>query len=421
MSRRALGLLLVAAALVAGSGCSPASEPDQAATSSQTSTDAEQVGHDGGATAVLAFAGDVHFEGTSASTTELGSAFDVLAQADLAVVNLETAVTTGGTKVEKQFAFRAPPAAMTALEDAGIDAVTIANNHGMDYGASGLEDTLAAGKEAGLPVLGAGDDVEDAFAPLRVEPKGVPVSVIAATDVIDSSVQTAWTATATKPGLASAKDEKRLLRDVRTEAEAGRVVVVFLHWGTERVQCPTSRQRSLAADLAEAGAAVVVGSHAHVLQPTGEVGSTLVAYGLGNFHFYAKPGNTLGTQTGVLTVEVSHDGVKGSQWHPAVIRNGKPELLTGGSAGGRSPDELADLGRQCASGATPSAAPKAPVGGDGGDDGGDDGSDGGGDDGGAAPSQSPSAPSASPVAPSGEPGPVSPSEPVASPTESAQG
>ncbi|WP_187279922.1 CapA family protein [Quadrisphaera setariae] len=409
--------LALAGALALAACSSAGTDPDPAETSSSAATtDADGVVHQPG-TAVLAFAGDVHFEGTSASTADLGSAFDVLADADLAVVNLETAVTAGGRAVDKQFAFRAPLKAMGALEDAGVDAVTLANNHGMDYGASGLDDTLEAGRDAGLPVLGAGDDVDDAFRPLRLEPQGVPVSVIAATDVIDSSVQTAWTATATKPGLASAKDSERLLEDVEGEAQAGRVVVVFLHWGTERVQCPTARQRSLAADLAEAGAAVVVGSHAHVLQPTGEVGSTLVAYGLGNFHFYAKPGNTLGTQTGVLTVEVTRDGVQGSRWHPAVIRSGKPELLSEAAqtSADRSPQELADLGSGCASGALPSAAPRASSAPD----------DDGGDDGAAAPSSSPGAPAAPSASATAsrsaepEPSAADPSEPAASPSASA--
>jgi len=415
---RALGAAALAAGVLVGAtGCT--SSPPAAADPTPSTGAAPATSSHPPGTAVLAFAGDVHFEGTSASTTDLGDAFGVLAGADLSVVNLETAVTTGGTRVDKQFAFRAPPAAVTALRDAGVDAVSLANNHGMDYGTSGLRDTLDAGREAGLPVLGAGDDVDAAFTPLRAEPGGVPVSVIAATDVIDSSVETAWTATATTAGLASAKDSDRLLADVRGEAADGRVVVVVLHWGTERVQCPTQRQRELAADLAEAGAAVVVGSHAHVLEPTATVGHTFVAYGLGNFHFYAKPGNTLGTQTGVMTVEVDHDGVVGSAWHPATIRDGKPELLTEEQLEGssRGPDELAELGERCAAGAvaTPSrtAAPEPDEA-----DGGDDGSAGG-----PAEQQSPTgAPTSAPTgaAPSAQPS-ASAAPSSAAPTATAGG
>jgi len=421
---RALGSAALAAGVLVGatgctSGAPAAADPTSSASAAPTTSS-----HAPG-TAVLAFAGDVHFEGASASTADLGDAFGVLAGADLAVVNLETAVTTGGTRVDKQFAFRAPPAAMTALRDAGVDAVSLANNHGVDYGLTGLRDTLAAGREAGLPVLGAGDDVDAAFTPLRAEPGGVPVSVIAATDVIDSSVETAWTATATTAGLATAKDSDRLLADVRGEAADGRVVVVVLHWGTERMQCPTQRQRELAADLAEAGAAVVVGSHAHVLEPTATVDGAFVAYGLGNFHFYAKPGNTLGTQTGVMTVEVDRDGVVGSEWHPAAIRDGKPELLTAEQLAGssRGPDELAELGERCAAGAvaTPSRTAVPGTGGADGADGAD-----GGDDGSAADpgeQQSPSsAPTSAPggTAPSAEPS-ASPAPSAAAPTATAGG
>src|SRR5204862_8340788 len=86
----------------------------------------------GGGSAVLAFAGDVHFEGSAARALSghVGSAFGVLRSADLAVVNLETAVTDRGSSQPKEFTFRAPAAAFGVLKRAGVDAVTVANNHG---------------------------------------------------------------------------------------------------------------------------------------------------------------------------------------------------------------------------------------------------------------------------------------------------
>lgn len=86
------------------------------------------------ARATLAFGGDVHFEGPSGSglSGNLGSAFGPLRDADAGFVNLETAITDRGTPGPKTFAFRAPARALTVLKDAGIDAVTIANNHGVD-------------------------------------------------------------------------------------------------------------------------------------------------------------------------------------------------------------------------------------------------------------------------------------------------
>jgi poly-gamma-glutamate synthesis protein (capsule biosynthesis protein) len=188
------------------------------------------------------------------------------------------------------------------------------------------------------------------------------------------------------------------------------------------VQCPTQRQQRLAADLAEAGASVVVGSHAHVLEPAGTVDGAFVAYGLGNFHFYAKPGNTLGTQTGVMTVEVGHDGVVGSEWHPATIRDGRPELLTAEQLEGssRGPEELSELGERCAAGAVATPSPEVAAPGADEADGGDDGSAGAGSPGGG---QSPTgAPTGAPTdaPPSAEPS-ASAAPSSAAPTATAGG
>lgn len=278
----------------------------------------------------LAFAGDVHFEGSSAAalTRGLGSGAAPLRRADLAVVNLETAVTTGGRPAPKQYVFRAPPAALAVLAAAGIDAVSVANNHGMDYGTAGLADTLAAGRSAGLPVLGAGPDERQAFAGLTRTVRGVRVTVVAATDVLDSSVAAAWTAGPDSPGLASAKDGDRLVQRVRQAAASADVVVAFLHWGVERQVCPTARQQALAQALVEAGADLVVGSHAHVLQPLASVHGAPVAYGLGNFVFYAEGGAAV--RSGVLEADVRAVPGSGAAGHPAVTTRWAPATIVGG-------------------------------------------------------------------------------------------
>ena len=109
----------------------------------------------------FAFAGDVHFEDRTADrlahpATAFGEAKPVLAAADLTMVNLETAITTRGEPAPKEFHFRAPAAAFTALRDAGVDVATMANNHAADYGAVGLRDTLAAIRTSRFPVVGIG-------------------------------------------------------------------------------------------------------------------------------------------------------------------------------------------------------------------------------------------------------------------------
>src|SRR5439155_3299243 len=98
----------------------------------------------------MAFAGDVHFSGRVRArldrnpATVFAQAAPGLRAADLTMVNLETAVTNGGVQQNKLFTFRTPPAAFTALRDAGVDVATMANNHGADYGTPGLRDSLRA-------------------------------------------------------------------------------------------------------------------------------------------------------------------------------------------------------------------------------------------------------------------------------------
>jgi poly-gamma-glutamate capsule biosynthesis protein CapA/YwtB (metallophosphatase superfamily) len=275
-------------------------------------------------TVTLAFGGDVHFEGVSRAAlgTGLPTVRRMLAKADVAMVNLETAITTRGTPAPKQFVFRAPARALDDLTSAGVDVVTLANNHGMDFGRTGLDDTLRAAAAAHLPLIGAGPDADAAFTPWTTTVRGLHLAVFAATDVLDSFAQTTWVAGPSTSGLASAKDPARLLEAVRDANRSADVVVVYVHWGQEMSTCPSERQRSLARELAAAGADVVVGSHAHVLQPGGRVAGAYVHYGLGNFVFYARTPQT--RQTGVLTVDVGARGVRDARWTAATIRSGVP-------------------------------------------------------------------------------------------------
>lgn len=281
----------------------------------------------------IAFGGDVHFEGASRSALSPGGLAAItpaLSAADVTMVNLETAITERGTKQPKDFNFRAPASAFAALRRAGVDVVTEANNHGMDYGLVGLRDSVAAARAARFPVVGIGLDADQAFAPWRTVVKGQRLAFIGATHVLDSNLMSAWTAGDGKPGLASAYEEARLLASVREARATSDTVVVYLHWGAERHACPIDRQPDIARKLADAGADIVVGSHAHVLLGAGMLGRTFVSYGLGNFVFYARGG--LGSQTGVLTVTVTGRHVDGYRWAPAVISGGVPRPLSGGAA-----------------------------------------------------------------------------------------
>jgi poly-gamma-glutamate synthesis protein (capsule biosynthesis protein) len=293
----------------------------------------ERVLQGSGKPVILAFAGDVHFEDQIAAELRSGpnlvlsSIGPVLRRADLSVVNLETAVTTRGAPAAKEFTFRAPPNSFAALAAGGVDVASMANNHGMDYGEVGLRDSLSAARRAGFPVIGIGLDDKRAYAPYRVTIRGQRIAVIGATQVLDDHLISAWTAGPRKPGLASAKDVPRLVRAVREARATSDTVVVFLHWGVELAQCPTSDQRTLAKQLTAAGADIVVGGHAHRLLGAGRMGKSLVSYGLGNFVWYSS--SELSTQTGVLFVTAIGRRINGYRWEPARIVDGTPRPLAG--------------------------------------------------------------------------------------------
>ena len=281
----------------------------------------------------IAFGGDVHFEGAIGSrlaanpATTFGPIAGVLRRADLAVVNLETAITERGSPAGKDFTFRAPPSALTALKEAGVDVATMANNHGLDFGPVGLRDSLAAVKAARFPVVGIGRDADEAYRAYQTTVKGQRIAVIGATQVLDSSLAAAWTAGDGKPGMASAYQEARLLAAVKAARASADTVIVDLHWGRELANCPIDRQRALAPKLVAAGADVVVGSHAHILLGGGYLRGAYVHYGLGNFVFYARGGPT--AQSGVLLLTLRGRAVTTSRWVPAVISGGIPIPLQG--------------------------------------------------------------------------------------------
>ena len=271
-----------------------------------------------------------------------------MAAADVAIVNLETSVGTGGRpEPDKRFTFQAPPTAFEALAAAGIDVATMANNHALDYGRDPLPSTFAAIDAAAtvdppLAVVGLGQDADRAFSPALTDVDGTIVATVGATvagtdPTADPTGQ--WAATDDSAGTADAIDPARLLRAVEQADGSADVVVVYMHWGVQGQACPNRLQRSLAADLVEAGADVVVGSHAHQVQGDGRLGDGYVAYGLGNYAWYTQPSGATSV-TGVLTLTVqparsreSSATVTAAVWEPARIgSDGLPAPTPGPAA-----------------------------------------------------------------------------------------
>lgn len=296
----------------------------------------------------LAFAGDVHFEGefadvpASAAST-LGPMSDVLGSADLAMVNLESAITSSTETTEttdkeledpaNRYWFGTEAGALDVLERSGVDVVSVANNHGADFGLTGVRDTIRASEASDVAVVGIGRNDREAFAPHRVRVKGTDVAILAADASPGESDDAIWAAApGSGPGIASARGAGlgALEAAVRESAATDDLVVVYLHWGEEGNASSTGTQERTAAALAAAGADIVVGTHAHTPLGAGLKGSTYVSYGLGNFYWYH--GNE--SESGVLQLSVQGDRVVGDQWVPAEIpeEGGAPLPLDGDDA-----------------------------------------------------------------------------------------
>ena len=271
------------------------------------------------------FGGDVHFPvGTTLGdrladdpSTALGPTVpQLLDGANLSMVNFESALTDGTCPdtQSKQFVFYAAPSAVTAFQGAGVSLISETNNHGEDCGMAGLQMALATKQRTGYPILGIGQNVAEAFTPYRTVITGERIAIIAATQVIDSDLQTAWTATASQPGLASAYDVNDLIAAVEAARKVSDTVIVYLHWGTELDACPNPKQEPLAQALVQAGADIVIGTHAHVLLGGGYLGSAFVDYGLGNFAFYdnSPPENASGS----LVITATGRRIDSYSWRP---------------------------------------------------------------------------------------------------------
>jgi poly-gamma-glutamate synthesis protein (capsule biosynthesis protein) len=242
----------------------------------------------------------------------------VLSDADITVANLEGTFTDRGTPADKKYVFRTPPRDAAGLALAGIDVVSLANNHALDYGLEGLRDTIATLDAEGIAHCGAGENDVEARRPAILEVRGLRVAFLSYAATPD--------AVAAAPGVDGVAwgDVDTISEDVRRAAEQADVVVVLLHAGNEYADEPSDTQRLLAQAAVEAGATLVLGHHPHVLQRWESRGRSFVAYSLGNFVFDLDEDDLaqLGPapfQTVALKITVSAGGVEKVEPIPVYI------------------------------------------------------------------------------------------------------
>jgi len=292
---------------------------------------------------------------------------------DLVIANLETPLSMRGNPVPKFRNLRSDPEVIQDVKALGIHAVTLANNHMMDYGPDALADTLATCDQAGLPRCGAGRDLEEAFRPLSFAVRGCRVGLLN----LATTVPMGFDAGAGKPGLAplrvdfaleidanfmvenpgamplvrtwvKAEEQEALCQRIRRLKAEADVAIVSIHWGVPDFWMSPSQgllaqyQRPLGQAMIDAGADVIYGHHSHTLHPIEVYRGKPIFYSPGNFFFeFDRPRPYMERKSFIVKIAVG--GALGIELVPLVHDDrGVPSRAFGPEAAAVL-DRLADL------------------------------------------------------------------------------
>ena len=261
------------------------------------------------ASAVLSFAGDVHFSEQYIANYEKNgiSAFadsemlDFMKNADLFMLNHEFVFSLRGEAMaDKEYTLRNDPKYVKILQELGTDVVSIANNHVLDFGQNAFLDTLDALDNSEISYAGGGRNLEEASAPVVRTIHGQTFAIFSATRVSPSYD---WYAGKNRPGIFQTYDAKDLNAAISEAENKYDHTIVFVHWGIERNEMPEEYQRTFAKGYIDAGADLVLGCHPHVLQGFEYYKDVPIVYSLGNYLFGNRTGETL-----LLNAEFSPNG-----------------------------------------------------------------------------------------------------------------
>lgn len=246
----------------------------------------------------------------------------LLKKSDLTFVNLETAVSNRGKQQNKQFTFRSRPETLRGLVNAGIDGVSLANNHTMDYGTTGLLDTINYLQKEKLGITGAGKNKEKAFSAYYKKINGKTVAILGLSRVLPDG---SWFANGSKPGIAYAYSKEPMMAYVKKAVKNSDYTVVMIHWNRERQNYPESYAKGMAKDFINAGVDAVIGSHSHSLMGIEYYKGKPIYYSLGNFIF-TNSNDPRGSESMIVNIKFNNNTVSSSVT-PAKIIDGQPRLM----------------------------------------------------------------------------------------------
>ncbi len=311
--RRTLTTLLLVLGLAAGSFPIHAAAPRLTADPTPTPTPLS-------GEVTLALLGDINLgRGVYPNKDTFAYLKPVLESVDLAMANLESPLTTKPVVTKSPYALCTKPERAEFLSEAGFDLLSFANNHELDCGLSGRKETLSTLKQYGL------DAIPPGLVPVNREVNGIKLAFLA--------INATW-----------AFDREELLKAISSAHSQKAVVIVSIHWGDEYFAQPNKFQKTLAKQMAEAGASLIWGHHPHVLQPVEWIDipcdsrdpskicrQTLVLYSLGNalFDQYGLPDTR---RSALMMVHLDEDGVQEFHTIPFVIDEPRSRLIAADEA-----------------------------------------------------------------------------------------
>lgn len=248
---------------------------------------------------------------------------------DILFGNLETALSEEGVPTEKAVSFHTSPENAKWLSQAGFDVVSVANNHTLDLGTTGLLNTLKTLNKNNILSIGAGTDIYSDSC--IIERNNLKIAFLAYCEGGYQSPK--------NPIWINKLDYNKILRDVNILKRECDIIIVSLHWGIEKVFYPSIEQIKLAHNLIDNGVNIILGHHPHVLQAFEEYNGGFIAYSLGNFQLEFDPGECNGlnnkrtNQSVILELIVGKDGYQSYNLIPVLLdKNYYPQPADGKQA-----------------------------------------------------------------------------------------
>lgn len=243
---------------------------------------------------------------------------EIFGKKDILFGNLETTLSNTGKQAKKSVTLHSHPKNAKYLKD--FDILNIANNHILDLGIEGFNNTLKALNKCKLNFIGGNED-ESISKDIILESNGIKFGFVGFT----------LGRFKVPKGIAINKiDEKNILADIEHIKNKCDFIIVSLHWGTENVFYPSPKQIDLAHSLIDHGATLILGHHPHVIQGIEEYKNGLIAYSLGNFQFDPKLSQSKTNESIILSVNFDKNGIKDYDVTPVIINDDFSPVLVEG-------------------------------------------------------------------------------------------